>query len=165
VEERDAVFLLNIAGIFVAFALVARLYIWPRVHRMSRDDALVILMLPHTFRVMGLGFLIDGVVSPELPSKAAIPAAWGDFGAASLAMIAIAAIRTRQRFAIALVWLFSLWGSIDLLYAYYNGIASDIDPGWFEAYYYIVALVVPALLVTHGLIFRILIRSRTRAPG
>jgi hypothetical protein len=161
--ERDAVFLLNIAGIFVAFGLVARLYIWPHVGGMPRDDALVVLMLPHAFRVMGLGFLIDGVVSPELPSKAAIPAAWGDFGAAILAMVAIAAIRTRQPFAIALVWVFGLWGSIDLLYAYYNGIALDIDPGWFQAYYYIVTLVVPALLVTHGLIFWTLIRSRARA--
>jgi hypothetical protein len=161
--ERDAVFLLNIAAIFVAFGPVARLYVSPRLRGLARDDALVILILPHAFRVMGLGFLIDGVVSPELPSKAAIPAAWGDFGAAILAMVAISAIRMRQPFAIALVWLFSLWGSIDLLLAYGNGIALDVEPGSFGAYYYIVTLVVPALLVTHGLIFRLLIRPRPRA--
>ena len=63
--EQDAVFLLNIVGIFVAFGLVTRLYIWPNVRRLPTPDALTILILPHTFRVIGLGFLIDGVVSPE----------------------------------------------------------------------------------------------------
>ena len=159
--EQDAVFLLNIVGIFVAFGLVTRLYIWPNVRRLPTPDALTILILPHTFRVIGLGFLIDGVVSPELPSKLAIPNAWGDFGAAVLALAAIAAIQTRRTFALTLVWIFNVWGSIDLLYAIINGVALEVEPGWFGAYYVVPTVVVPALLVLHGLIFWLLIRARS----
>jgi hypothetical protein len=87
--DFDLAFLLNIVGIFLAFGLVMRLYIWPGLRPLPQDRTLKILMLPHTFRFVGLSFLFYGVVSPELPSKAAVPAAWGDFAAAILALIAM----------------------------------------------------------------------------
>jgi hypothetical protein len=34
----------------VAFGLVTKLYIWPRLRLLERDDALVPLVVPHTFR-------------------------------------------------------------------------------------------------------------------
>lgn len=154
----DLVFVLNIVGIFVAFGLLAWFYIWPRLRVMPRNDALKRLILLHTFRFLGLSFLIVGVVSPDLPSKIAIPAAWGDFGAATLALLAFSALHRRWSLAMLLVWLFEVWGSLDLLYAYVNGIRYEIDPGLLGAAYYIPTVVVPALLVSHTLIFRLLNR-------
>jgi hypothetical protein len=159
--DFDLAFLLNIVGIFLAFGLLVRLYIWPGLRPLPQDRTLKILMLPHTFRFVGLSFLFYGVVSPELPSKAAVPAAWGDFAAAILALIAIAAVSRSWPLATLSVWLFNLWGSIDLLYAYYNGIVLHIKPGSFGAAYYIPTAIVPPLLVTHGLMFWVLIRSRS----
>jgi hypothetical protein len=158
--ESEAVFVLNIVGMFLAFGLLTWLYIWPRLRMLPRERALIILMVPHTFRFVGLSFLIPGVVSPTLKSKIAYPAAWGDFGAAILAFIAIAAISRRWSFSRLLVWLFSLWGSIDLVYAYINGIRLRLDPGSLGAAYYIPTAIVPPLLIAHGMIFLLLIRSR-----
>jgi len=155
----EAVFVLNIVGIFLAFGLLARLYIWPRLRILPKERALIILMVPHTFRFVGLTFLIPGVVSPTLTAKIASPAAWGDFGAAILAFIAIAGISRRWSFSTLLVWLFSLWGSVDLVYAYLNGIRLRLDPGSLGAAYYIPTAIVPPLLITHGMIFWLLIRS------
>jgi hypothetical protein len=121
-------------------------------------------MLPHLFRFVGLSFLIPGVVSPQLDSRFTVPAAWGDFGAAIFAFIAIAAISKHWSLAILLVWLFNLWGTIDLLYAYYNGIALQLDPGLFGAAYYIPTAIVPLLLVAHGLIFWLLVRPTPELP-
>ena len=91
-------------------------------------------------------------------------AAWGDFGAAVLALLSIAALTWRWSFAIPLVWLFNIWGSIDLLYAYYQGITLGIDPGEFGAAFYIPNMIVPPLLITHALILLILVQeSRTWA--
>jgi hypothetical protein len=153
-----AVFLLNVVGIFLAFGFLIRRHVWPRLRGLPKEQALNVLILPHTFRFVGLSFLVPGVVSPLLPSEFAIPAAWGDTGAAVLAFVAIAAISGRWPLRLLFVWVFNLWGTIDLLYANYNGIALRIDEGLMGAAYYIPAVIVPLLLITHGLIFWILVR-------
>jgi hypothetical protein len=52
-------------------------------------DPLVVL---HTFRFMGLSFLVPGVVSPSLPLAFAAPAAYGDLVVALLAVAATVAL-------------------------------------------------------------------------
>jgi hypothetical protein len=158
-EAQLVVFILSVAGTFVAFGVLTRLYIWPALRKLPRYEALKILALPHAFRFIGLSFLFPGVVSPELTSVISIPAAWGDFVAAILALLAIAALTWRWSFAIPLVWIFNVWGTIDLLYAYYNGIMLELEPGLFGAAFYIPTMIVPPLLVTHALIFLILLRT------
>jgi hypothetical protein len=41
----------------------------------------------HSFRFIGLAFLVPGVVAPDLPSAFARSAAYGDIVAATLALI------------------------------------------------------------------------------
>ena len=65
---------------------------------------------------------MPGVVSPSLPSALAAPAAYGDLVAAILAVAATIALSRRASFAIALVWLFNVWGATDLLFAFYQGL-------------------------------------------
>jgi hypothetical protein len=162
-SSDTAAFILNIAGTFVATGVLTGLYIWPAIRKLPNGEALRILALPHAFRFVGLAFLIDGVVSPELDSEITTPAAWGDFCAAILAILLITALTWRWRFVILLAWLFNLWGTVDLLNAYVLGIALDTEPGLFGAAYFIPAVIVPPLLVGHGLIFAVLLR-RDDAP-
>ena len=51
----------------------------------------------------------------------------------------------------------NIWGTLDLLNAYYKGVKIG-DPGLFGAAIYIPALYVPLLLVSHVLVFMILSR-------
>ena len=118
----QALFGLSVLMSFVAFGLVTQLYILPRLRILERDDALIPLVVPHAFRFIGLGFLVPGVVSPSLPRALAAPAAYGDLVAAILAVAATIALSRRASFAIALVWLFNVWGTTDLLFAYYQGL-------------------------------------------
>jgi hypothetical protein len=83
--SSDALFGLSILMSLLAFAIVTKVYIWPRLRVMRRTDALIPLVIPHTFRFVGLSFLIPGVVSPSLSPAFAIPAAYGDLVAATLA--------------------------------------------------------------------------------
>jgi hypothetical protein len=57
-------------------------------HGQLRDrplmDALRTVLLLHSFRFIGLAFLIPGVVSPESPIAFARPAAYGDLTTAVL---------------------------------------------------------------------------------
>jgi len=159
--SSDALFGLSILMSFLAFAIVTKVHIWPRLRLMRRTDALIPLVIPHTFRFVGLSFLIPGVVSPSLSPAFAIPAAYGDLAAAILAGIATLALAAGASWAIPIVWVFNVWGTVDLLHAIYQGqIGVGIAPGSLGAAFFIPTVVVPPLLVLHGLIFRLLLRAR-----
>jgi len=156
-----ALFGLSILMSFLAFAIVTKVYIWPRLRVMHRTDALIPLVIPHMFRFAGLSFLIPGVVSPTLSAAYATPAAYGDLVAAILAGVATLSLVARTSWAIAIVWVFNVWGTFDLLDAFYQGRNSvGIDPGLLGATFFIPTVVVPPLLVTHGLIFWLLLRPK-----
>src|SRR5262245_8629392 len=151
-----ALFGISIGFSFIAWGIVLARYLWPVLRGQSRADAMQPLISLHCFRFVGLSFLVPGVVSPDLPFAWALPAAYGDLIAAVLALLALAALRSRL--GIALVWVFNLWGSADLLYAFYQGNQIRLEPGQLGSAYFIVTVLVPLLLITHGLIFRLLLR-------
>jgi len=151
---------LSVLMSFVAFGIVTRTYIWPRLRMARREEALIALTVPHTFRFIGLSFLIPGVVSSSLPSAFAAPAAYGDLFAAILAVLAIWSLSARAWFATSMVLVFNVWGAADLLVAFYQGLLGvRIDPASLGAAYFIPTVVVPPLLVTHGLMFWLLLRK------
>lgn len=145
---------------FIASGVAANLLVWPRLRKIERKDSLISLVAPHMFfRTIGLGFLVPGVVSPSLPAAFAAPAAYGDLVAGILAIAATLALAKRASWATALVWVFNVWGAGDLLNAIYQGnFHAKIDPGTLGAAFYIPTAVVPPLLVTHALIFLVLVR-------
>ena len=156
----QALFGISVLLSFVAFGVVTKLYIWPHVRRMRGTDALLPLVVPNTFRFVGLSFLVPGVASPSLPRAFAAPAAYGDLVALLLALVSTWALAARATWAIPMVWLFNIWGTADLLNAMYQATRLGIDPGWFGAAYFLPVVAVPAFLVTHGVIFRLLLRPK-----
>lgn len=146
---------------FVASVVAANLWVWPRLRTMDRTDALICLVAPHMFlRTIGLSFLVPGVVSPSLPAAFAVPAAYGDFVTGIFAIAATLALAKRASWAIPLVWVFNVWGAGDLLNAFYQGNVHIVDPGALGAAFYIPTAVAPPLLVTHALIFWVLLRGK-----
>jgi hypothetical protein len=159
----QALFGVSVAFGFAAWAIVAALYIWPELRSRPRIEALKPLLVLHGFRFEGLCFLVPGVVSPDLPAAFARDAAFGDLTAAILALLALAALRTRS--GIALVWAFNIWGSADLLNAFYQANGTGLLAGQLGAAYFIPTAIVPLLLITHGLMFRILLRQPRPMPS
>ena len=113
--------------------------------------------------VRRVGLLIPGVVSPDLPAAFARPAAYGDLATAILALLAFAALGGRM--GIILVWAFNILGSADLLYAFYQGNRIRLEPELFGAAYFIPTVLAPLLLITHGLVFRLLLRKEAVAAS
>ena len=151
-------FVLSVFGAFIASFVVARLYVWPTLRSLPRYNALRILASLHAFRFLGMNFIVIGFVSPALNSAVGHQIAWGDFVAAVLALFSIAALTSRWTFAIPIVWVLNLWGSADLLNAYYKGATQVADVGLFGAAIYIPALFVPILLTAHILAFMLLLK-------
>jgi hypothetical protein len=83
---------------------------------------------------------------------------------AILAILAIWSLSALVWFATSLVWVFNVWGAADLLVAFYQGLLGvRIDPGSLGAAYFIPTVLVPPLLVTHGLMFSLLLRKQRSA--
>ena len=154
-------FFVSIGFAFIAWAIVAKQYLWPRLRLLERPDALRPLLILHSFRFIGLAFLIPGVVSPNLPAAFAHSAAYGDLVATLLALLSLAMLRSRA--GIVVVWIFNLWGLADILNAFYQANNAALVPGQLGGAYYLPAFVVPLLLITHGLIFRILLQHQSES--
>jgi hypothetical protein len=157
-------------GISAAFGLaawgaVAWHYIWPELRERPNPENLKPILPLHGFRFLGLAFVLPGVVSPELPAAFSQPVAYGDFITAMLALLALATLGTRT--GTALTWVFNIFGTADLLFAFYLGsrISLPNNPGLLGAGYFILAAYVPLLLITHGLAFRILRQAKAVAPS
>ena len=122
---------------------------------MAPATALFWLALPHTFRHVGMVFVVPGVVAHELPAAFALPAAYGDLATGVLALVAVFLLRAKSSGAIGLVWLFNIVGTLDLANALRH---VDVVSG-FGAVWYIPTMLVPLLLVTHVMMIVRLVRG------
>ncbi len=91
---------MSIVFSLIAWGIVAARYIWPELRDRRRDEAL------HSFRFIGLAFLIPGIVSPDLPPAFAHSAAYGDIIAAILALVALQILPSAG--GVAAGWIFNL---------------------------------------------------------
>ena len=151
-------FFLSIAFSFIAWGIVTARYIWPELRLRPRVEALRPLLVLHSFRFIGLAFLVPGVVSPDLPSAFAHSAAFGDIIAAILALVSLLLLPSAA--GVAGAWIFSLWGSADILNAFYQANHAGLLAGQLGAAFFLPTLIVPLLLITHGLAFRILLQHQ-----
>jgi hypothetical protein len=148
----------------VAYALIAVWYVVPRLSAMARDIALAPLLWIHAFRIVGGTILAPGAVDAAVPMDFRTMVGYGDLATALLALLALIALRARFPRAIALVWLCVGVGMLDTVNAIiqsvrYNVFAYPLGVNWL-----IVAVYVPALLVSSILIFRLLL-SPNRSPS
>jgi hypothetical protein len=148
-----------------AWGVAAWHYIWPALRERPSPENLKPVLLVHAFRFLGLAFVVPGVVSAELPATFAQTAAYGDLMTAVLALLALASLRTRS--GTVLTWVFNVFGTADLLFGFYQGsrISLPATPGLLGACYFIVAAYVPLLLVTHGMVFGALLRTKVVVPS
>jgi hypothetical protein len=158
VPQQMIWFFVSIAFSFIAWGTVTARYIWPELRLRPRVEALRPLLILHSFRFLGLAFLVPGVVSPDLPSSFAYSAAYGDIVAAILAVLALISLPSAA--GVVISWIFNLWGAADLLNAFYQANRAGLVPGQLGVTYFIPTFVVPLLLITHGLMFRILLQQQ-----
>lgn len=154
--DTQAIFGLQFVLSLILWSLIAQWLITPWLKNKSLDDALFFLTLPHAFRYIGMVFLVPGVVSKSMPSSFANLAGYGDLATAVLAIFALIAIKKRWSMAVAMVWLFNIVGFADLL----NALPRQVAVTHFAAAWYIPTFIVPLLLVTHLIMFRLLILHR-----
>src|SRR5262245_42705432 len=139
----------------VIFWVAFRIYLLPRLHELKPETVLLPILLLHSFRHLGLMFLAPSATAPGIPAQFAYPAAFGDLLAAVLALVAIPAVAKGLQSARALVWIFNVEGTLDLMTAIVTATVYGAS-AYMGAAYWIPAFWVPALLVTHYIVFIVL---------
>jgi hypothetical protein len=149
---------------YVPWLLFFSAYGWPRLKSMDPVEAQRAIATLHSFRFLGLVFLVPGVVGPNLPAGFATFAAYGDFATGVLAMLALLTVWTRALFW-PLAVAFNVVGAIDIFVDYYHGATLGLGAlaGELGATYAIPIIYVPALMITHGAAFALMARNRFAA--
>ncbi|HEV2703238.1 MAG TPA: hypothetical protein VGV09_16545 [Steroidobacteraceae bacterium] len=151
-------FAASVALGLLAWGAVSRNYIWPGMRERPLQAAVRPILHLHLFRYIGLAFTVPGVAGANLQRAFAAPAAYGDLIALGLAWVALVA--GSGRYSRIAIWAFNLWGTADLLFAFYQGtIGVGIDPASLGAAWFIPTIVVPLALCTHVLVFASLLRT------
>jgi hypothetical protein len=154
-------FFVSIVFSFIAWGIVIARYIWPELRLRERAEALRPLLILHSFRFIGLAFLVPGVVSPDLPPAFAHSAAYGDIIAAILALLSLLSLPRGAGVVVA--WIFNLWGSADILNAFYQANQAGLLAGQLGAAFFLPTLIVPLLAITHVAAFYLLLRPQPKA--
>jgi hypothetical protein len=154
----DRVLPLNLVANTAIFYLAARLYLLPVIPRLRPQQILIPILLLHSTRHLGMMFLTRGATYPGLSPEFAYPAAFGDLITAIIALMAIPFVLRGSVFARPIVWIFNVFGTVDLLLAItlatiYNAPVAMGPAYWIPAFW------VPLLLVTHYVTF-VVLRSR-----
>jgi hypothetical protein len=158
--QQNIWFFVSIAFSLIVWAVVTARYIWPELRLRPQAEALRPLLILHSFRFIGLAFIIPGVASPDVPAAFAHPAAYGDLIAAMLALLSLPLLPGAA--GVSATWIFSVWGSVDILNAFYQANHAGLLAGQLGAAYFLPTLIVPLLLITHGLAFRILLQHQAK---
>ena len=151
---------------YVAWLLCFTTYGLPRLRAMNRVQVHRAIAALHSFRIFGLVFLVPGVVGAGLPVGFAPAAAYGDFAAGILAILALMTVRIRPLFWFFVV-AFNLVGAGDLILDYVHAVRGGLPEhaGALGAAYVIPILYVPLLMITHVYALVAMLRPSARVAA
>lgn len=156
-----SIFWLQLVCSLVVCAVVFAWYVWPSLTKLPRTVALIPLLFVHVFRYVGMTLLVPRMIDPKLPRDFLSSAAYGDLIAAALALASIFALRSNWRVAISLVWVFNVWGFVDLLNGMRGVLKLNVPSFDLSTTWYIYTFYAPVVITSHLIIFWILVKSRT----
>lgn len=153
------IFLTQTALGYAAWILCATVYILPKLKSMEPFEAQRAIATLHSFRFLGLVFILPGVVGPNLPASFTAFAADGDLATGILALLALATAKIRPLFWTFVV-AFNLIGATDLFLNYLHATraALPLVAGQLGAAYFIIIVLVPLLTITHAFAFYLMLR-------
>ena len=142
-------------------SLVAAWYVWPSLTRIPRNSALILLLFVHVPRYVGMVELVPGMIDPKLPYVFTSSAAYGDLLESALALASIIALRSNWRGTTLLVLATNTWGFLDLLNGVRGVVQLNVPSFNLATLWYVYTFYAPLVLISHLMIFWVLIKSRS----
>lgn len=148
-----AILAIQISASFMTFGLLASWVVAPALAGKAPVRALPPLLWVHAFRYVPLALYAPGQVASDIPSAAIDTVAWGDFGAAVLALVALVALRVAPRAGMAATWGFSIASAGDIVVALVVALRSGVHEHALGVGWFVLVLYVPAVCVSQVMIF------------
>jgi hypothetical protein len=142
-------------------AIIAMWYVWPSLTKLSLNSALIPLLFVHVPRYVGMTLLVTYMIDPKVPREFLSGAAYGDLLEAALALASIFALRSNWRIAVPLVWVANTWGFVDVLNGVRGVLQLNVPSFNLATVWYIYTFYAPLVIVSHLMIFWILIKSKS----
>jgi hypothetical protein len=116
----DNFLIINIQAIIGTVSLILGFKIWiqPRIAKLSLHEALLPFVFLNTFRYLGLSFMAKEQFYDGFPIEFLTTVGIWDMSTAILAIIASIALKNKWKFSIATVWVFNVVGFADLITAF-----------------------------------------------
>ncbi len=149
------VFALIAALSTVAWAVVLRVAVAPRLSTLERTPKLRLLLLPQQFRHVSALVLLPGVASPHLDAAWVRSLVVGDVATAVLSISAVVALGRPGRAGIWLAWVATLVGLVDLVKNVAAAPAARVADHMGTAAF-VPTMVVPLMLLLHLWALRVL---------
>ena len=159
--DSTQIFWMQLLASIVVFGIVAVWYVLPALAKLSRNSALIPLLFMHVPRYVGMTLLVAGMVDPTLAREFRSSAAYGDLIEAALALASIFALRSNWLVAVPLVWAANIWGFVDLLNGVRGVLQLNVPSFNLATFWYVYTFYAPLVIVSHLMIFWILIKSRS----
>jgi len=157
--DNVTIFWMQLLVSLVVCTIVVAWYVWPYLTKLSLNAALIPPLFVHVPRYVGMTLLVPYMMDPKLPKDFLFGAAYGDLLEAALALVCLFALRSTWRFAIPLVWVTNTWGFLDLLNGVRGVLTINVPSFNLGTIWYIYTFYAPVVVVSHVLIFMILIKS------
>jgi hypothetical protein len=135
-------------------------YVGPRLSNLRLSQALVVLLFIHSFRHIGLTILIPSIVDSGIENPFINQYAFGEYFTAALAVACLLGLTVQLRGSIYLVWMFNVIGTSLVIYAWIQFYIIDITQYRLGTFWFIPTFFMPALLVSHYVIFSMLIKRK-----
>jgi hypothetical protein len=158
--EPIVLFGIQFTTCLLIYALIAGWYVAPRLSKLPTELAVVPLLWVHAFRIVGGTILAPGAADPAVPADFRTMIGYGDMITAFLALLALLALHSRVRGALALVWLLLIVGTADTGNAIVQSIRFSVFNHPLGINWLIVTAYVPALIVSSVLILVYLLTPR-----
>jgi hypothetical protein len=163
--SNAVVLYVQVAMSFIACGLLAQRYVVPRLRAAAFTAAAIALVFPHCFRHVGLLYLSTAAVPPGVPAAFAAPTAYGDLATALLAVATVIALQKNEKLGRGLAWVFNVVGLGDLMLAVVNSMRYHLVDHALGVAYLLPTLIVPVMVLSHLLLFWILMRPSTPASA
>jgi hypothetical protein len=156
-----SIFWMQLGASVLVLTVLSTWYVWPALRKLPLRSALTVVLFAQVFRYVGMTLLVPGMVDPRLPPAFLSGAAYGDLLQAAMALVCIFALRSNWRFAVPLVWAPATWGFVDLLAGVRGVLQTNLPTFHIDTFWYIYTFYAPVVLVTHVLIFLVLVKAKS----
>jgi hypothetical protein len=155
--DLKSIFVVQLAATLALYATLVRRWVWPWLRARPLEQALAPLALLHALRTVGVPFALPEVL--DAPAWVGRQIGYGDLVTSLLALGALITLRPGSRLAMVFVWLFNVVGFADILNGMQLGARYELVAHTIPAYWWIQVYLVPALLISHLVIFALLLSS------